>query len=609
VAQTASRTLEQRIANLEAQLRALTTSDWTTRASAATPAGERVPLSVMATAPAAAAAAQETAVTAGNVAADAHTVAEQASNAAGDAHDAATAAQQAADEATAAAAQAVSDAAAAADRAQAAEDAAGAVTGDVAAAQDAADAAAGQAAAALTAAQNAASTGTSAQQAADTAASAAAAAQEAADAAGTAAAQADADAAAAAATAAQAVADAAAAQTAAGNAATAASGAQGTANTALTAANGRNRFWAQATAPTPAAPLIAGDVWIDTANGRRISVHTGSAWVVQQLSTAALTAITASDVLVSGSVLAAQLHADSINGKTITGATLRTAASGQRVQIDATNGFVGYNPSGTAVTRVGTDGKLTALDATIMGVIRSADTAQGRAELHQTTDPDGYPIGRLTFYNYGFEGGGVSGRVTSRGVGNNIAVNLEVGSGAAGVSVGMQDAAGGGQETTIGLSANFLEVAGQVTGMAYAVLYATTGQTPLNGWVTLNLAAEAFDTHGGHDPVSWNSRWTCPAGQAGLYAVIGQVVFTIGPANVDVNRNARIMRNGVTVPYGAGNSSGAGANLAGTSAITGVKLLWLNPGDYVEVQGYSNTTWGTATYADAATSLQLVRLR
>lgn len=154
--------------------------------------------------------------------------------------------------------------------------------------------------------------------------------------------------------------------------------AQTTANNALTSANGKNRFWAQATAPTPAVALIAGDVWIDTANGRRINVHSGSAWVQQLLSTGALTAIVASDVLVSGSVLAAQLHADSINGKTITGATLRTAASGQRVQIDSTNGLVGYNSAGTILTQVGTDGILRAVNAILSGTVTvGAGTNQG----------------------------------------------------------------------------------------------------------------------------------------------------------------------------------------------------------------------------------------
>lgn len=272
---------------------------------------------------------------------------------------------------------AIANATAAQQAAEAAEQSAAAVTGDVATAQQAADDAATQAAAALTAAQSAASTGTSAQQAADLAASAAQAAQEAADAAGTDAAAADAKAAQAAATAAQAIADAAAAKTRADTGVT-------NAATALTAANGKNRIFTQATKPTGTA-YIAGDLWIDTANGRRLSAWDPAAasgagdWVVQQFGNLAIApnTLVASDVLVQGTVTAALIKGDAIDGKTITGATVRTSASGQRVEMDSTNGLRGINAAGTVKTKVGTDGTLTAVDASLTGSLRTVDSGTG----------------------------------------------------------------------------------------------------------------------------------------------------------------------------------------------------------------------------------------
>lgn len=308
----------------------------------------------------------------------------------------ADAAQLAAD-AQARAEQAIADAATAQAAADAAEASAGAVAGDVAIAQQAADDAAGQAAAALTAAQNAASTGTSAQQAADTAAAAAAAAQEAADAAGTAAAQADADAAAAAATAAQAVADAAAAATAAGTA-------QTSANNALTAANGRNRIFTQATKPSGTG-YIKGDLWIDTANGRRLSAWDPSAnsgagdFVIQQFGNSAIApgTLIGTDVFAEGTISGALLKADAIDGKTITGATFRTGASGARLELTTANGLRGFAADGTTVnTQLTTDGKLTAKGATIIGVIQTAESG-ARVRIAQTTNDGAFSAGVVEF--------------------------------------------------------------------------------------------------------------------------------------------------------------------------------------------------------------------
>lgn len=98
-------------------------------------------------------------------------------------------------------------------------------------------------------------------------------------------------------------------------------------------------------------------------------VARASAAAAQQTADSAYTEAT------TGIVPGSRLAADAIDGRTITGATLRTAASGQRVQIDSTSGLVGYNAAGQAVTQVRTsDGVLTAAGAQITGTI---DTGVG----------------------------------------------------------------------------------------------------------------------------------------------------------------------------------------------------------------------------------------
>lgn len=61
-----------------------------------------------------------------------------------------------------------------------------------------------------------------------------------------------------------------------------------------------------------------------------------------------------------------------IDGKTITGATLRTAASGARIELDSTNGLRGFDSGGNVLTQLTTGGALTATGATISGLLRSA---------------------------------------------------------------------------------------------------------------------------------------------------------------------------------------------------------------------------------------------
>lgn len=106
-----------------------------------------------------------------------------------------------------------------------------------------------------------------------------------------------------------------------------------------------------------AGTIVAADIAANTITAAKIAAGT----------------ITANE-LAAGSVTANKILAGSIDGMVITGATLRTAASGQRVQVD-TAGLTAYNSGGVAVTTISAStGVLTASGASLTGNVRSTGT-------------------------------------------------------------------------------------------------------------------------------------------------------------------------------------------------------------------------------------------
>ena len=90
--------------------------------------------------------------------------------------------------------------------------------------------------------------------------------------------------------------------------------------------------------------------------------------------------ITALEVIVAaqiadGAITANKILVNALDGKTITGALIRSAASGQRVEMTSA-GLKGYDAAGVVKTSVGTDGLLTAVDAVITGTIKTATLGQ-----------------------------------------------------------------------------------------------------------------------------------------------------------------------------------------------------------------------------------------
>jgi hypothetical protein len=127
----------------------------------------------------------------------------------------------------------------------------------------------------------------------------------------------------------------------------------------------------------------------------------------------------------------------------------------------------------------------------------------------------------------------------------------------------------------------------------------TTPQAGFVGatWGTLVWNIVDFDSHVGFS----GSRYVCPPNQGGIYVVEGRL--QLGGNAVC---NVRVLKNGATIPFSTGNST-ADASLQ--SVTTGLKMVSLVPGDYVEIQGYNTTNpWGTAVFADGASGMTIFRI-
>src|SRR5919205_932246 len=132
---------------------------------------------------------------------------------------------------------------------------------------------------------------------------------------------------------------------------------------------------------------------------------------------------------------------------------------------------------------------------------------------------------------------------------------------------------------------------------------AVQGSIPL-GWQPILMDVVDFQVSGAvgfaanRTGGTRDSRWTCPAGQGGTYAVEGACTFSNIAAGA--NFNSGIRKNGAAIPNSwANNNYGvANNNVVGTS--TGRHLITLAPGDYVELWAYySAGTWSTFYAADA----------
>jgi len=123
-----------------------------------------------------------------------------------------------------------------------------------------------------------------------------------------------------------------------------------------------------------------------------------------------------------------------------------------------------------------------------------------------------------------------------------------------------------------------------VPDLARASAYHNTTQSVPDATVTaLSLNTEDFDSDGMHDTASNSSRFVVPAGQAGVYLLIGQVNFA---ANATGIRDACFRKNG-TEEFAYTQVAPASASV--TTIIRVQALVELVAGDYVELCAYQSS--------------------
>jgi hypothetical protein len=125
---------------------------------------------------------------------------------------------------------------------------------------------------------------------------------------------------------------------------------------AQASADGKNTIYRQTTQPTGAS-YVTGDTWFDEDDDNKIYRYNGSSWVGLQLGGNGLANISANSIntgtLNASLVTVSNLDAGNITTGTLTGRTIRTSASGRRVEVDASNNALSfYDAAGTALGHI-----------------------------------------------------------------------------------------------------------------------------------------------------------------------------------------------------------------------------------------------------------------
>jgi hypothetical protein len=128
--------------------------------------------------------------------------------------------------------------------------------------------------------------------------------------------------------------------------------------TAQASADGKNTIYRQDSQPS-GGTYVTGDVWFDTDDDNKIYRYNSATttWVGFTLGNNALASISANKITagtIDASVITvSNLDAGNITTGTLTGRTIRTAASGRRVEVDASNNALSfYNAAGTALGHI-----------------------------------------------------------------------------------------------------------------------------------------------------------------------------------------------------------------------------------------------------------------
>jgi hypothetical protein len=128
--------------------------------------------------------------------------------------------------------------------------------------------------------------------------------------------------------------------------------------------------------------------------------------------------------------------------------------------------------------------------------------------------------------------------------------------------------------------------------------HSESAQTCTSGiWTSLNLEVESFDNYGGHSILTNTSRYTAQV--AGVYLVSGSASFKgSSGGNTLHNRGVRIQVNGTSSAHGSFVKT-LSADGTASSAVNTTCLVYLNVGDYVEVQGLQDSGSDVVTSATA----------
>lgn len=132
-------------------------------------------------------------------------------------------------------------------------------------------------------------------------------------------------------------------------------------------------------------------------------------------------------------------------------------------------------------------------------------------------------------------------------------------------------------------------------GLPLCFAYQTVSQSLANAtWTSISLdsTGASLDTDGGHSNVTNNSRYTCQV--PGTYFILGSVTHG---NNTTGTRSARIAKNG-TAAQGSESYGSQGGGFLGETCFAYMPVL-MAVGDYVEVQGWQNSTAALSTVVNS----------
>lgn len=139
----------------------------------------------------------------------------------------------------------------------------------------------------------------------------------------------------------------------------------------------------------------------------------------------------------------------------------------------------------------------------------------------------------------------------------------------------------GEPETAAFFNTNIRDCSNFLLGLPIATVYQSATQTLTASGTAYAVSydSSAVDSYGGHSNSTNNSRYTAIV--AGWYMVAGSVFFA--PSTSGTYRKAQIYVNGAKIAYAASEVPQVNSGTQGTGLAIAPTIVYLNPGDYVEI--------------------------